>query len=181
VSTADDARAELRTAMYRLAAHTAGVDSFETSPVYPGSSLTERRPRPGPAIQASMALFTAAHRQVRDAIQRARTAGRGWPDIAADLAFLGQDPTRDAWRFAAMGVLPRHTPRNDEPYRSSEAPYVTWRCGTCHGLVLEHDPDNGVDAQHGHTPDCDRYLTEKAAERARWDAEDTTDPEGRHP
>lgn len=180
----DDARAAIRTATFRLVGDTAAGtglgenfkpgtgEGFEIAPIYHGSTVTERRPLPRPALRAGIELLYAATRALRTTIGQARTAGIGWQDIADDLGFTaaaeeGYDAARDAWRFAASGLLPGQAPRTVDAF-GRHSPSISWRCGTCGGLVTEHDIDDGLNAQRGHDSGCTRLAAELAANRATW-------------
>ncbi len=158
-------------------------DVFEKRGIWPGdTSFVQSRLKWAPQLEASQALVSAARVEIREAIATARGfSAASWEDIAVVLGYTQlhaegklDDPDGypilpgvAAWRFAATGKGP-----GERVIWDRYGDYVSWKCWSCTKSVREGHPENGVNAQEGHGEDCARFAREKAAERARWEADD---------
>lgn len=96
----------------------------------------------------------------------ARAAGHSWEQIVKHVPGLGSEPGVDvAGKLFELVSLPGS--------RSGEL-HVTWRCGSCEGLVLDRGPEAGhpVDAEPGHRAHCERLAAEVSRYVARLDTDD---------
>ncbi len=164
----------IRGGVYRIA-EAAGA-TFTEVPFYPGALTTELRPDPRAATTAAIALYYAAGHRIRDLISDSRAAGTTWTQIADDLGFVNrsvnavEDPERAAWRLAAEGLLPGQDKEHESGWRTYD-PLLSWTCNSCGKLVLEHDLEDGLNAQRGHADNCARYAAEWAARDALSDTD----------
>lgn len=144
---------------------------FETRPPYPFAEQAwgqNREPMPLPAIQAARVIAAQARRLEAAAIAHARGRGESWTSIGKALGpeFVKEAGREDmklglaAWRYAAFKVMPSE----EVPYRTSyQRDIANWRCWTCGQHVEESHPDNGPDAEKGHTAGCERLIKRRKA------------------
>ena len=150
--TTFEAREQVRRAVHQILKDgpDAGMVSRPVIPDMP-DSLTRMEPQPLPAIAALMALRGATRELLHEQARHARGDGEPWERIGG--ALYGQDSRmtpaelRDrAFRYLASDL--------------GDGPSFSWRCGTCHAVVIDRGPETGspADAEQGHAPGCVRFA-----------------------
>lgn len=150
--------------------------AFEVRPPWPGAEAvwgTRKAPLALPALTAAREVMMQAVRVEREAIEHARGQGKAWAEIGKALGagFVKAAEQADmplaeaAWRYAAYRVMPdQEIPWS---YGSSRLEGARWRCWTCAAWVTEGHPDNGPDAEQGHTAGCER-AAKRGRQGFRW-------------
>ena len=135
---ADAAAREMAAALFRVAAATE-PDAFTIEPIFPGSTLTERRPAPVPALRAALLLARLLTGEARRQVRRAREAGLSWAELAPA---VDAEDAASAYEWSAGPTSARWDARS-----------VVWRCPTCGQLVTDRGPSDGHpdDEERGHS------------------------------
>ena len=162
---ADAVGSEMAAALSRVVA-AAAPDAFSIEPIFPGSTVTGRRPAPVPALRAALLLARMLSGEARRQVRRAREVGLSWAELAP--AVDAEDAV-SAYEWAAGPGSSRWDVRS-----------VVWRCPTCRQLVTDRGPYDGHpdDEERGHAAGCDRHAADVAAWRAAVDAWDDDPDDG---
>jgi len=174
VTTVDssDAAYRARAGVDRLIAEQVAAsdpEAFETRPIFPGATSTERAPRPLSAVAAAVRVADMAAGRARELAAKARGDGATWSEVA-DAAGLQPDPNRSRAEAAfewAAGPPPGG-------WSWSWETSVGWDCRACGRWVTDRGPYNPPpdDNESGHAADCPRHRAAVAAYEARRDDTD---------
>jgi len=104
------------------------------------------------AVEVERSLEAEARRGFRQAVAEARAEGLSWEQIAEHAGFSRHGVGAGEKLFEALAVPGGRLGDN----------HLSWRCGDCEGLVLDHGPygEHPSDAEPGHHQDCARLLGE---------------------
>jgi len=169
--TARIARAAARRAAFDLARH--GGAEIISRPPYRGARTVIPDVEPLAGMRAAREIELGSRRIVRDYIRDAREAGHSWRAIGAamDLTPGGEpDLAGETVAEAAFSYAAGH-PDTDTARRYGRS--VSWTCGSCEGLIIDHGMCNGpADDERGHAGSCLRLAAAVAERDAEWEAFD---------
>lgn len=118
------------------------------------------------SVEVERRLELEARRGFGQAVAEARATGHSWEQIVKHVPGLGPERGADAAEklFELVSV----------PGSRFGEHHVTWRCGSCGGLVLDRGPGVGhpVDAEPGHRAHCERLAAEVGRYVAGVEADD---------
>lgn len=126
--------------------------------------LLDGHPETLAAVEIERRLEAEAGRGFRRAVAEARTEGCSWDEIAEHAGFSRHGVDAGEKLFEALAI----------PGGRVGDSHVSWRCGDCEGLVLDHGPygEHPSDAESGHHQNCARLLAEISRYAAGRDLED---------
>jgi len=169
--TARIARAAARRAALDLARQ--GGAEVISRPPYRSARTTIPDIEPLAGMRAAREIELGSRRIVRDYIRDAREAGHSWRAIgtALDLTPGGEpDLAGETVAEAAFSYATGH-PDTETARRYGRS--VSWTCGSCEGLIIDHGLCNGpADDERGHADSCARLAAAVAERDAEWEAFD---------
>jgi hypothetical protein len=113
-------------------------------------------------LKAARDIEFAAQHHFRDYMRQAREAGHSWRAIGEGLDLAEKAREKDL--TVAEAAFDLAAGDRDSYYALTYGRSVTWRCGECNGLVIDHGPgDAGT-----HQPGCQRFAREQAGREREW-------------
>jgi hypothetical protein len=140
-------------------------NAFTQRPAFHGAKTTFRVPLPLSALAPAILAERHALQAARRLAAMAREDGATWTQIAIAAAIRDDLPARErayeAWAWAAG---------DSHDHDAS----VSWRCGTCHQLVIDRGPYGGhpAESERGHHLECARQRAAILAYEQELDDDD---------
>ena len=116
-------------------------------------------------LKAAREIECAARHHFRGYMRQAREAGHSWRAIGEGLDLAEKARHKDL--TVAEAAFDLAAGDRDSYYALTYGRSVTWRCGECNGLVLDHGPGD----VETHLPGCQRFAREQAGREREWQQE----------
>lgn len=142
-----------------------------TRPAFRGSHATVRDIEPLAGLAASRQLEVAAREHAAGYVRAAREAGHSWQDIGNALGLIPGGDAQQAGETVAEAAFTYAAGHPDTETARRYGRSVTWRCGSCDKVIIDHGLCNGpAGDERGHAQNCPRLAATIAAWDAGWDA-----------